>query len=145
MSGGATCAEYGQHVDAPADAYLFGAKTGKMAMAAFGFRFARMPRTLMARMLKSKKSASPKKSAGATKCPELLQNRINVTNRPLSQLTGETTLDDLTVDLLMATEVLNDIRTVLGLTIDLTSILFFPNIQAMTAYVDGQLGLGVGG
>ena len=45
----------------------------------------------------------------------------------------------------MATEVLNDIRTVLGLTIDLTSILFFPNIQAMTAYVDGQLGLGVGG
>ncbi|KAH6855714.1 hypothetical protein B0I37DRAFT_424351 [Chaetomium sp. MPI-CAGE-AT-0009] len=94
----------------------------------------------------TKKSRGPKKkSAGPTKRPELLQILANVTDRPLREITLEATLEDLGLDSLMATELLNDIRTVLGLTIDLTSFLFFPNIQAVAVYVDEQLGLGGGG
>jgi acyl transferase domain-containing protein/acetyl esterase/lipase/acyl carrier protein/ubiquinone/menaquinone biosynthesis C-methylase UbiE len=173
--------EGGHHVDATADAYVFDVRTGKMVMAAFGFRFSRIPRALLIRLLKSvnktksasaethdtaapvsaamdassyvkkstvpkkKKSMGPKKkAAGPTKRPELLQILANVTDRPLSEITPEAMLEDLGVDSLMATEVLNDIRTGLGLTIDLTSFLFFPNIEALAVYVDEQLGLGGG-
>jgi len=53
-------------------------------------------------------------------------------------------LDDLGVDSLMATEVLNDIRSALGLTIDLSSFLFFPNIGALVAHVHEKLGVNGG-
>lgn len=51
----------------------------------------------------------------------------------------ESTLDDLGVDSLMATEVLNDIRASLGLTIDLATFLSFPDLKAIFIYVDSQL------
>jgi hypothetical protein len=44
----------------------------------------------------------------------------------------------------MATEVLNDIRSALGLTIDLSSFLFFPNIRELVTYVDEKLGVSGG-
>lgn len=95
---------------------------------------------------KKKKTTGPKKkAAGPTKRPELFEILANVTDRPLSEITPEAMLEDLGVDSLMATEVLNDIRTGLGLTIDLTSFLFFPNIESLAVYVDEQLGLGGGG
>lgn len=162
----------GGETDAAADAYIFDARTKKMVMAAFGFHFSKMSQTLLARMLKSvnKTAASMKASArdeGAAdsapahlieqpavappargsvgKRQELLQILTNVTDVPLEEIKDDSTLDDLGVDSLMATEVLNDIRAALGLTIDLSSFLFFPNIRAIVAYVDEKLGVSGGG
>ncbi|OCK75371.1 putative Phthiocerol synthesis polyketide synthase type I PpsA [Lepidopterella palustris CBS 459.81] len=155
----------GGEADAASDAYVFDARTKKMVVAAFGFRFAKMSQTLLARMLRSvnksadiKEPARDEKPANAaaylTKQPvaplarksvgkrqELLHILSNVTDVPLEELKDESTLDDLGVDSLMATEVLNDIRSALGLTIDLSSFLFFPNIQALVSHVDEKLGV----
>ncbi len=60
----------------------------------------------------------------------------NVTDIPLEDLKEKSTLDDLGIDSLMATEVLNDIRLELGLTIDLVTFLDFPDIGAIAAYID---------
>lgn len=155
----------GGETDAAADAYIFDARTKKMVMAAFGFRFSKMSQNLLARVLKSvnksanvpavaedKKSADdptdfveqatvpqPKKAAGKQK--ELFQILSNVTDVPMAELKHEMTLDDLGIDSLMATEVINDIRSILGLTIDLSSFLFFPNVQALVTHVNGVLGI----
>ncbi|KAI0838314.1 BcPKS19, polyketide synthase [Hypoxylon sp. FL0890] len=160
----ATMSECGD-TDISADAYVFEAGTKKMVMAAFGFRFTKMPQALLARLLKnvnepgnsdtkSRKpvakvvektdslaidvpSTSARKSS--SKRHELLQILSNITDFPIEELRGESTLDDLGIDSLMATEVLNDIRTALSVNIDLTSFLFFPNINALVAYVDDSL------
>ena len=161
----------GGETDASSDAYVFEAESKKMVMAAFGFRFSKMSQSLLARMLKSvnKSSASGKPEdktvdqakertlVEASESPakadklakkssshraDLLKVLHSVTDIPMEDLKDESTLDDLGIDSLMATEVLNDIRAVLGLTIDLTSFLFFPNIQAIAAYVDSKLGGG---
>ncbi|KAI0408576.1 BcPKS19, polyketide synthase [Xylaria palmicola] len=160
----------GGGTDASADAYVFEAGSGKMVMAAFGFRFSKMPQALLARMLKSVNqpgtpsanlrqpelkvqavedavplisndpSSSSRKSSSMRH--NLLQILSNVTDVPLQDLNLDSTLDELGVDSLMATEVLNDIRANLGLTIDLTSFLFFPSIQALVTHVDERLGVG---
>jgi malonyl CoA-acyl carrier protein transacylase/acyl carrier protein/SAM-dependent methyltransferase len=168
----------GGETDASSDAYVFDARTKKMVMAAFGFRFSKMSRTLLGRILKSvNKSANVSKipakddtpadidvylpgqaqtapstapTTGSRQPPagkrrELLQILSNVTDVPLAELREDATLDDLGIDSLMATEVLNDIRAALGLTIDLSSFLFFPNVGALLAYVDEKLGITSGG
>ncbi|KAI1195589.1 BcPKS19, polyketide synthase [Nemania serpens] len=165
----------GGETDASADAYVFEAGSRKMVMAAFGFRFSKMPQALLAKILKNvnqpgttnaKTRHAPEAGieveAGATEGTgpvvsgvassslqksssmrhDLLQILSNVTDVPLKELSLESTLDDLGIDSLMATEVLNDIRTTLGITIDLTSFLFFPNVQALVAHVDENLGVG---
>lgn len=157
----------GGETDAASDAYVFDARTKKMVMAAFGFRFSKMSQALLGRMLKSvnedksmAKVAEPtddteqatglaqliKEPAQATKMKrsvgkrqEVLQILSNVTDCPLEDLRDESTLDDLGVDSLMATEVLNDIRSVLGLNIDLSSFLFFPDLGAIVAHVNKKL------
>lgn len=172
----------GGETDAASDAYIFDARTRKMVMAAFGFRFSKMSQSLLARMLKSVNKtpaaaagvdadraekaiatshvptsahvpvtntsyltdepvvvSQPAQSAGKRK--ELLQILSNVTDVPVEELSDDSTLDDLGIDSLMATEVLNDIRSVLGLTIDLSSFLFFPNIQALVSHVNEKLGV----
>jgi acyl transferase domain-containing protein/acyl carrier protein/ubiquinone/menaquinone biosynthesis C-methylase UbiE len=152
--------------DASADAYVFDAVSKKMVMAAFGFRFSKMSQFLLARMLKSvNRKTSPNKQGGkiasqssddpvvevsmlqpkaakksSSKRADVFQVLSNVTDIPLKDLKDESTLEDLGIDSLMATEVLNDIRATLGLTIDLTSFLFFQNIQAIASYVDSKLG-----
>ncbi|KAI1140804.1 BcPKS19, polyketide synthase [Hypoxylon sp. FL0543] len=157
--------------DASADAYVFEAGSKKMVMAAFGFRFTKMPQALLARLLKNvnepgtsdTKSRKPivqaveKTSSLATDAPststrkssskrhELLQILSNITDFPLEELRGDSTLDELGIDSLMATEVLNDIRTALGVNIDLTSFLFFPNINALVAFVDDNLDISEAG
>jgi malonyl CoA-acyl carrier protein transacylase/SAM-dependent methyltransferase/acyl carrier protein len=169
----------GGETDAWSDAYVFDARTKKMVMAAFGFRFSRMPRTLLGRILKSvNKSANtskkipakddipddidddsvhlldqPQSTASAParsrrpvgKRRELLQILSNVTDVPLAELRDDSSLEDLGIDSLMATEVRNDIRSGLCLTIDLSSFLFFPNVGALAAYIDDKLGVGTGG
>ncbi|KAF2972671.1 hypothetical protein GQX73_g957 [Xylaria multiplex] len=160
----------GGEADASADAYVFEAGTKRMVMAAFGFRFSKMKQALLAKILKNVnepgvagvKPRQPEAevevvrsasslvpdipSAPYKKAPsmrhDLLQILSNVTDVPLEELNLDSTLDELGIDSLMATEVLNDIRANLGLTIDLTSFLFFPNIHALVAYVDENLGVG---
>ncbi|KAL2015753.1 hypothetical protein VTK56DRAFT_4881 [Thermocarpiscus australiensis] len=165
----------GGETDASSDAYVFDASTKKMVMAAFGFRFSRMSRNLLGRILKSvNKSANANKAPApkeerpadddayypvqqpaapapaprarqpAGKRRELLQILSNVTDVPADELRDDSTLEDLGIDSLMATEVLNDIRSALGLTIDLSSFLFFPNVCALAAYVGEKLGFGGG-
>ncbi|EPE28832.1 Thiolase-like protein [Glarea lozoyensis ATCC 20868] len=160
----------GGETDAAADAYIFDARTKKMVMAAFGFRFSKMTQSSLARVLKSvNKSAnttSPlkdetpvdasgnfsqqaaitpvKRSVG--KRQEVYQILSDVTDISIENLRGDSTLDELQIDSLMATEVLNDIRSILGLTIDLSSFLFFENIEAIVAHIDEKLGIsGTGG
>ena len=164
----------GGESDASADAYVFEAGSKKMVMAAFGFRFSKMPQSLLLRMLKSvNKSATSEKSKthvihpksdtdlikevdvhtplaqadkdsqaaknGSSKRAELCQILHNVTDVPLENLKDESTLEDLGIDSLMATEILNDIRVELGLTVDLTSFLCCPDIKTVLAYVDSML------
>ncbi|KAI1127777.1 BcPKS19, polyketide synthase [Nemania abortiva] len=159
----------GGETNALADAYVFEAGSKKMVMAAFGFRFSKMPRAFLAKILKnvnessttSTKHQQPEAevevprgtsplaldvlSASAQKSPstrhDLLQILSNVTDVPLEELNLDSSLDELGIDSLMATEVLNDIRTTLGITIDLTSFLFFPSVQALIAHVDENLGI----
>ncbi|KAI1154255.1 hypothetical protein F4825DRAFT_472703 [Nemania diffusa] len=69
----------------------------------------------------------------------VLQILSNVTDVRLEDLNLDSTLDELGIGSLMATEALNYI---LGLTIDLTSFLFFPGIQALINNVDENLGVG---
>lgn len=86
----------------------------------------------------TKEAKQNKKSSGLR--ADLLKVLQDVTEVPLEELTAESTLEDHGVDSLMATEVLNDIRSSMGLTIDLASFLFFHNLQAISAYIDSQLG-----
>ncbi|KAI0191545.1 BcPKS19, polyketide synthase [Xylaria flabelliformis] len=160
----------GGDTDATADAYVFEAGSKKMVMAAFGFRFSKMPRALLGKILKNVNepgamsakirqpaaeveavgssetlvqnvpSASMRKSSSMRN--DVLQILSNVTDVPLEELNLDSTLDELGIDSLMATEVLNDVRTTLGINIDLTSFLFFPSIRALVTHVDETLGIG---
>ncbi|KAI0455410.1 BcPKS19, polyketide synthase [Xylaria acuta] len=160
----------GGDTDATADAYVFEGASKKMVMVAFGFRFSKMPRALLGKILKNVNEPratsakirqpaaevevvggggplvpdvlSPSARKSSSMRHELLQILSNVTDVPLEELNLDSTLDELGIDSLMATEVLNDIRTTLGINIDLTSFLFFPSIQALVAHVDENLGLG---
>ena len=65
----------------------------------------------------------------------------NVTDIPLEEIKDDSTLDDLGIDSLMATELLNDVRATFGVTIDLTTLLFFPNMRAAWGHLDSKLGI----
>ena len=150
------------------DVYVFESVSKKMVLAAFGFHFSKMSQPLLARLLKSvnrsdtsgksaektpssttqehlvkpsQSLAEPAKKA-SSKRSDLLQVLHNVTDIPLEDLRDSSTLEDLGIDSLMATELLNDIRAVLGLTIDLTTFLFFHDIGAILAHIDSKLGVG---
>lgn len=87
-------------------------------------------------------ASSPNPSKATKKQPskrdELFQILHNVTDVPLKDMKDESSLDDLGIDSLMATEVMNDIRATLGLTIDLASFLFCPDLKSLVAYVDSK-------
>ena len=154
-----------------ADAYVFEARSKKIVMVIFGLRFSKMPRALLGRLLRGVNKAgtttphcseihvaagepevlvsAPIRAAvnnksSSSKRPELLRLLSDITDFPLKDIKDETTLDELGIDSLMATEVLNNVRSVLGVTIDLTSFLFFADIGAFAAHVDEQLGFGGG-
>lgn len=151
--------------NASSDAYVFEAKSKKMVMAFFGFWFSKMSQAVLARMLKSvnKGSGSIEKTEKPVSVERVAENpfaQINmpakksfsvredllkvlheVTDVPLEDLNDDSTLEDLGIDSLMATEVLNNIRSVLGLTIDLTSFLFFANIKELIAHLNAKMGV----
>ena len=150
------------------DAYIFEAESKKMVMAAFGFHFSKMSQLSLAKLLKnvnrcsasrkptdervsqtteklsvetSQSLAEPAKKA-SSKRSDLLQVLHNVTDVSLEYMKDSTTLEDLGIDSLTATEVLTDIRAVLGLTIELTSFLFFHDIGALVVHIDSKFGDG---
>lgn len=165
----ATTTEGGE-TDVSADAYVFEAGSKKMVMAIFGLRFNRMPQALLGRMLRSVNKAGTTgcqsteshvaavpghgptstpaqvalKRPSRTKRLELFRLMSDITDVPLEDIKDKSTLDELGIDSLMATEVLNNIRSVLGLTIDLTSFLFFADVGALAAHIDEKLGVGGG-
>lgn len=149
------------------DAYEFEAESKKMVLAAFGSHFSKMSQSLLARLLKSvngpnaltkpadktisqsaekplieaSSSLSEPVNKASSKRLELLHVLHNVTDIPLQDLRDDLTLEDLGVDSLRATEVLIDIRAVLGLTINLTAFLFFRDIGAILTHIDSKLGV----
>ncbi|OCK81842.1 beta-ketoacyl synthase [Lepidopterella palustris CBS 459.81] len=148
---------------ATSDAYVFEAESKKLVMVAFGFHFSKMSQSLLARMLKgvnrpsdigqpaskavsqvnheppTEASEGPSKISSGNRS-QVMNLLHNVTDIPLEELKDESTLEDLGIDSLMATEVLNDIRATFGVTIDLTTLLFFPNIRAIWTLLDSKLG-----
>ena len=137
-------------------------------MAVFGFQFSKMSQELLARMLRSvnqgsssaEKIEKPVTEERATESPvpqanmptnnsfskreELLKVLHEVTDVPLEDLNDHSTLRDLGIDSLMATEILNHIRSVLGPTIDLTTFLFFASITELIALLDARMGFSEG-
>ncbi|KAF8857473.1 BcPKS19, polyketide synthase [Acephala macrosclerotiorum] len=154
--------EDGSH-EASSDVYVFEAESKKLVMVAFGFHFSRMAQSSLARVLKgvnrsgeigqpssktiSQRSEKARIEASESSAEENSGTRANlfdvlhnVTDVPLEDLRDESTLDDLGIDSLMATELLNDIRSAFGVAIDLTTFLFFPNVHAIWTYLDSKLG-----
>jgi len=150
--------------DAAADAYIFDPASKKLVFAAFGCQFSKMSQALLARMLKgvsrssdsdpsASKAISQKRieipseysesdvNVTSSKREELYNVLHNVTDIPLEDIKDESTLDDLGIDSLMATELLNDVRAAFGVTIDLNTLLFFPNMRAAWEHLDSKLGI----
>lgn len=157
--------------DATADAYVFDTKTKKMVMAAFGFRFSKITRNVLARMLNNvnksgidiaaaTKAEKPAKAIdtlfieqSAVAAPikrysgkrqELFKIFSSITDIPVEELKDDTPFGDLDIDSLMAVEILNDLRSVMGVPIDLSTFLFFENLGAVISHVDEKLGLSGG-
>jgi acyl carrier protein len=136
------------------DVYVFEAESKKLVVAGSGFCFSRVSQSSLARALEgvnrsselgqplrkavTQKSKKPsieafKSSAkrSFSKHTDLFDVFHNVTNIPLEELKDESTLDDLRIDSLMATEVLNDIQSAFSLAVNLTIFLFFLNLRAI--------------
>ncbi|KAK8029647.1 Methylphloroacetophenone synthase [Apiospora rasikravindrae] len=129
--------------DIVADAYVFDARSRKMVMGVFGLRFAKMSQSLLGRMLKSVNKVANAK-APVTIEEKSTKEESPPTNYPAASDSDAYEQDGWEapgVDSLMATEMLNDVRSVLGITIDLSSFLFFPNVQALVKHVDEKLGI----
>ncbi|KAI1178049.1 BcPKS19, polyketide synthase [Nemania sp. FL0916] len=153
--------------DTTSDVYVFEAQTKHMVMAAFGCRFLKMRKAVLGQILRDVNQPGPARiekqklavqvaqktdssvqdlpttpmDKASSRRRDLFQILSNITDLPLEDMNGTSTLEDLSIDSLMATEVLSDIRTNLGLAIDLTSFLFFENIDAIVTYVDETLGV----
>ena len=149
-------------LEASSDAYVFDATTKEMVLGVFGLRFSKMPQALLARMLKrvnmpqdtSTRLAdfrSPEhaqfpamSTTKESKRHELFELLSGITDIPFEELNEDSSLDQIGVDSLMATEILNDIRSVLAVEIDLSTFLFLENIGSIADLVDEKLGLRVG-
>ena len=148
--------------EASSDAYIFDATTKEMVMGVFGLRFSKMSRALLARILERVNLSqgtnttvanykSPEHSQLPAMCTrkeskrhELLELLSDITDIPLKELKEDSSLEQIGVDSLMATEILNDIRSVLAVDIDLSTFLFLENIGAIVDLVDEKLGMRVG-
>ncbi|KUJ13529.1 BcPKS19, polyketide synthase [Mollisia scopiformis] len=151
-----------------ADAYIFEAESKKLVMVVLGCHFSKMPQLLLARMLKSANKgqslasstnispdpvseklasieesetiASVSKNKSSTVRAQVFQVIHNITDVPLEDIKDESTFNDLGIDSLIATEVLNDLRAALGITVDLAAFLFFEDVREICKYLDEKLG-----
>lgn len=152
---------------ATSDVYIFEAESKRMVMATFGMHFSKMPRSSLAKMLKDVKKPGPEQAfkhanvkvtidsapivndqqphepgkRSVSRREDLFRSLSSVTDVPLENLKDDTSLEDLGIDSLMATEVVNDIRANFDITIDLATLLFFPNLAAMVTHLDAALGI----
>ncbi|TQN64931.1 Methylphloroacetophenone synthase, partial [Colletotrichum shisoi] len=153
------------------DVYVSDTHSRKTVFTALGMTFGKISRTSLMRMLggsdaRDVESLSAMKTrdrgpagrdevvapAGEKTPPgnnmskraEIFRIAASITDIPENELSGEMPLVDIGVDSLGATEMVGDIASTLNVTIDLATFLFFPNINAIIAHVDSQLGLQTG-
>jgi malonyl CoA-acyl carrier protein transacylase/acyl carrier protein/SAM-dependent methyltransferase len=148
------------------DVYIFDKKSQQVVIAFIGFVFTRTSVSVLQRSLRSvnsggaganptpappgaaptpapapvavsKTSAEPQSS----KASQVLEVLHNVTDVPIDEIAPNSTLEDLGIDSLLVTEVLNEVQTAFGLDIDLNTFLFFPNVKAVCDYIDAALGV----
>ncbi|TVY71493.1 Methylphloroacetophenone synthase, partial [Lachnellula suecica] len=148
------------------DVYIFDKKTQQVVIAFIGFVFTRTSVSVLQRSLRSVNSggsgAKPtpapapapavgvapiaavpvtKVAAESSKASRVREVLHNVTDVPLDEIAPDSTLEDLGIDSLLVTEVLNEMHTALGLDIELNTFLFFPNVKAIYDHVDSALGV----
>lgn len=146
------------------DVYIFDKKSQQVVIAFIGFVFTRTSVSVLQRSLRSVNSggagANPtpapagvapapapvpvtvvKTSGQSSKASQVLEVLSNVTDVPIDEIAPNSTLEDLGIDSLLVTEVLNEIQTAFGLDIDLNTFLFFPNVKAVCDHIDAALGI----
>lgn len=143
------------------DVYIFDKKSQQVVIAFIGFVFTRTSVSVLQRSLRSVNTggagANPTPapaavapmsvavngmSAESSKASRTLEVLHTVTDVPLSEISPNSTLEDLGIDSLLVTEVLNEIQTAFGIEIDLNTFLFFPNVKAVCDHIDSTLGIG---
>ena len=86
-------------------------------------------------------STTPAPAGGASRRTKVYEVLSNVTDIPTNELRDEMSLEDLGIDSLLVTEVLNEIQTNFDLEIDFNTFLFFPNLEAICTHIDLALGV----
>ncbi|KAF6833860.1 Iterative polyketide synthase CazM 3 [Colletotrichum plurivorum] len=149
-----------------ADVYVSEARGGKTVFVALGMEFTKISRASVARMISGSSrgsetarvsevsevpsasvnrelsaATSPKQDSSTSKRSEVLRIVASIADVPESNLTGGESLADIGIDSLGATELVGDMTSALDITIDLSTLLLFPDINAIVAHVDGQLGI----
>ncbi|KAH8690675.1 putative polyketide synthase [Talaromyces proteolyticus] len=142
------------------DVYIFDKKSQKVVIAFIGFVFTRTSVSVLQRSLRSVNTggaganptpapvgAAPIPGAVSTipaessKVPKVMEVLHNVTDVPIDEIAPHSTLEDLGIDSLLVTEVLNEMQVAFGLEIDLNTFLFFPNVKAVCDHIDSALGV----
>ncbi|KAF6806725.1 Iterative polyketide synthase CazM 3 [Colletotrichum sojae] len=149
-----------------ADVYVSEARGGKTVFVALGMEFTKISRSSAARMISGSSrgsetarvsdvgevpstsvnrelsaATSPKQGNSTSKRSEILRIVASIADVPESNLTGGESLADIGIDSLGATELVGDMTSALDVTIDLSTLLLFPDINAIIAHIDGQLGI----
>ncbi|KAG6007492.1 Type I Iterative PKS [Claviceps maximensis] len=147
------------------DVYVFEKTSQKVVFAVLGFTFTRKSAPVSQRLLRNVDSArqgsKPAPDLGRSPSPfpdvkpvavpgasvnptigesKFLQLLHSVTEVPLDKLTPEASLAELGIDSLLTMEVLNELHSKMGVSIDLNTFLFFPNIGAICKHVDSATG-----
>ena len=152
------------------DVYIFDKKSQQVVIAFMGFTFTRTSVSVLQQSLRSvntggaganptrapagaaplpqppkpaaiEKNTTPAPAGGASRRTKVHEVLSNVTDVPTNELRDEMSLEDLGIDSLLVTEVLNEIRANFDLEIDLNTFLFFPNLEAICTHIDSALGV----
>ncbi|EED12110.1 polyketide synthase, putative [Talaromyces stipitatus ATCC 10500] len=150
------------------DVYIFDKKLQKVVIAFIGFVFTRISVSSLQRSLRNVNTGGPGtdptpvparatpildtriSGASASDCakssraPQVLELLHNVTDVPINEISPDTTLEELGIDSLLVTEVLNEIQSAFGLEIDLNTFLFLPNVKAVCDHINSVLEVSAG-
>ncbi|KAK7927489.1 polyketide synthase [Apiospora marii] len=81
------------------------------------------------------------KGVPSTKRPEIFQIIANIADVEIEEISGDGTLPDIGIDSLGVTEMISDISSILHVDLDLSTMLFLSDIDALVAHIDERLGL----
>ena len=152
------------------DVYIFDKKSQQVVIAFMGFYFTRTSVSVLQQSLRSVNvggasanptrapagavpppqppktativnSTTPAPARGVSRRTKVYEVLSNVTDVPIHELRDEMSLEDLGIDSLLVTEVLNEIQANFDLEIDLNTFLFFPNLEAICTHIDSALGV----